>query len=86
MKSLIELRQQLYDRTIALAKKDKRTARQVAEGAGVGRHWYAKFRQGRAPHAETESLQKLFDFFSKPTKPQRRVAKVRAAVAERTEA
>lgn len=80
-KSLTELRQEMYDKTLVLAQEDKRTAREVAEGAEVNRHWYAKFRQGRAKNPDSASLEKLYEFLSKPNKSERQSQSTERAAA-----
>jgi transcriptional regulator with XRE-family HTH domain len=55
----------LLNRTNELVSKSRLSQKDIAEGAGVGVHWFKKFAQGQIPSPGVDKVQRVFDFLSK---------------------
>lgn len=54
----------LLQRTYELIDESQLTQREIAEGARVGREWFAKFVQRRIPSPGVPKVQAVYDFLS----------------------
>lgn len=64
----------LLERTYELLDGSGLTQREVAEGAGVGIDWLAKFAQRRIPSPGVQKVQAVHDFLLKRLKRQEQTA------------
>ena len=77
----------LYERTLKKLLRDNRTVDEIADGAGVNKHWLSKFRQGAHPNPGVNTVERLYRFLStrkqKAVRPHKREPNGRHTTAVR---
>lgn len=59
------MNQTLYEDTMALLESCDETIPEIADGAGVNRHWLAKLKQRKFENPGVVSIQKLHNYLSR---------------------
>ena len=52
----------IYSETLALLDESEQTIDQIAQGAGVNRHWLAKLKQRKFDNPGVVTIQRLYVF------------------------